>query len=641
MKKKNLISDVLKNSHLNFKKIINNSDCIVSIKKLTPIRNFKLILSIIFLLSTTISNRIFSQPTYNSNRTFGGIGNDAAVKIIFDSNGNQIIVGNFSGTVDFDPNQGVNNLTSAGSDDMYILKLDNLGNFLWVKRIGGSGSENISNVEINSQGDIIFAGIFQNSVDFDPGVGTFNLTAAGQQDFVVEKLDNNGNFVFCKVVSGSYSDIVVNLKLDSFGNIYSVGWFTGSNTDFDPSSTSFPLTASGTCDAFIWKLDPNGNFLWAKKIGGSGIDGAHGLDFDQQGNILVSGDFANTTDFDPGPGTFNITSYGSSDGFVVKLNSNGDFTWAIRVGGTLAEDAYRISCDFNGNVFVVGTFNGVSDFDPGNGTYNITSQGQKDIFLMKVDPLGNFQWAKSIGGSGQEYICDITLEAGGHFYVSGVFQNTVDLNPGLSTSNYTSIGLDDSFYSLFDPSGNQVWVKVIGGNGNDVIYKTFGYQGSLYLTGAFSNSVDFDPNSGVQNSTSNGLKDAFILKLNSNSCTYTIYDTVTVYHHDTITVYKTVTDTLIINTSVTGINSPNNINTIKVFPNPANNYITIDYGKFAIMNGYKLKIENSLGQQVFQTNIIQKSDYLSLTTWGGNGLYFIHIIDPQENTIEIRKIVLQ
>jgi hypothetical protein len=109
----------------------------------------------------------------------------------------------------------------------------------------------------------------------------------------------------------------------------------------------------------------------------------------------------------------------------------------------------------------------------------------------------------------------------------------------------------------------------------------------------------------------------------------------------TDTTFITVTDTLVINTTITSLNPPNNANTIKVFPNPTNDHITIDYGNFSLMNGYQLRIENSLGQQVFQTNITQQSDYLNLTTWGGNGLYFVHIIDPQGNTIDIRKIVLQ
>ena len=122
-------------------------------------------------------------------------------------------------------------------------------------------------------------------------------------------------------------------------------------------------------------------------------------------------------------------------------------------------------------------------------------------------------------------------------------------------------------------------------------------------------------------------------------CTSIIYDTIHVSVIDTT--YIAITDTLIINTIVSVSPPPLNINTIKVFPNPASTHITIDYGNFAIMNGYQLKIENSLGQQVFQTNISQQNDYLSLNDWGGNGLYFVHIIDSQGNTIDIRKIVLQ
>ena len=103
----------------------------------------------------------------------------------------------------------------------------------------------------------------------------------------------------------------------------------------------------------------------------------------------------------------------------------------------------------------------------------------------------------------------------------------------------------------------------------------------------------------------------------------------------------TVTDTLVINMGITGFNPVTYNNTIKIFPNPTNDHITINYGNFASLNGYQLKIINSLGQQVFQTNITQQSDYLNLTTWGGNGLYFVHIIDQQGNIIDIRKIVLQ
>ena len=174
------------------------------------------------------------------------------------------------------------------------------------------------------------------------------------------------------------------------------------------------------------------------------------------------------------------------------------------------------------------------------------------------------------------------------------------------------------------------------------------YDGSLvsgYTSGfvidttTVSNSFTWSTGDTTNSITINPTTQPFVWVTNGN-CTDTIWfnsQSATIYD----TTYVTVTDTLLINTIVTGINPPNNLNTIKVFPNPANSHITIDYGNFAILNGYQLKIENSLGQQVFQTNITQQTDYLSLNNWGGNGLYFVHIIDAQGNTIDIRKIVLQ
>jgi hypothetical protein len=149
-----------------------------------------------------------------------------------------------------------------------------------------------------------------------------------------------------------------------------------------------------------------------------------------------------------------------------------------------------------------------------------------------------------------------------------------------------------------------------------------------WSTGATGNSVTVDPNS------------VPYIWVTDGNCTDTVWfdsQSATIYD----TTYITVTDTLIINTSFAGMTPPNNINTIKLYPNPASTHITIDYGNFALMNGYQLVIENSLGQQMFQTAINQQSNYISLASWTGNGLYFVNIIDPQGNTIDIRKIVLQ
>jgi hypothetical protein len=120
----------------------------------------------------------------------------------------------------------------------------------------------------------------------------------------------------------------------------------------------------------------------------------------------------------------------------------------------------------------------------------------------------------------------------------------------------------------------------------------------------------------------------------------TIYDTITTNVTVYDTLLTTVTDTLIINTTLS-LPAPNNENTILIYPNPASDHITIDNGNFAAMAGYSIKIENNAGQQVFQSAINQAQFYVDLSSWTGNGLYFVHLIDPQNNTVTVRKIVLQ
>jgi hypothetical protein len=119
-----------------------------------------------------------------------------------------------------------------------------------------------------------------------------------------------------------------------------------------------------------------------------------------------------------------------------------------------------------------------------------------------------------------------------------------------------------------------------------------------------------------------------------------VYDTITTHINVYDTVLVSVTDTLIINTTL-NLPAPNNTNIIKVYPNPASDHITIDNGNFALMNGYSIKIENSTGQQVFNASVNQAQFYIDISSWTGNGLYFIHLIDPTNNTVTIRKLVVQ
>src|SRR5690606_25371176 len=122
-----------------------------------------------------------------------------------------------------------------------------------------------------------------------------------------------------------------------------------------------------------------------------------------QGNVYTTGYFVGTVDFDPGAGTVNLTSQGGSDIFIQKLDALGDLVWAKSVGGTGNDNGRSIAVDAQGNVYTTGDFRGIVDFDPGAGTADLTSQGEYDVFIQKLDALGDLIWAKSVGETSYDY----------------------------------------------------------------------------------------------------------------------------------------------------------------------------------------------------------------------------------------------
>ena len=181
-------------------------------------------------------------------------------------------------------------------------------------------------------------------------------------------------------------------------------------------------------------------------MGGTSLDEGWGIAVDGSGNVHTTGNFQDTADFDPGPGTSNLTSNGSSDVFVSKLDSNGNFVWAKNMGGG-ADHGLGIEVDGSGNIHTTGIFNGTADFDPGPGSFNLTSNGGRDVFVSKLDSDGNFVWAKSIGGAFADQVSGIALDGSGNVHTTGFFGSTADLDPGLGTFNLTSNGSFDIFIS--------------------------------------------------------------------------------------------------------------------------------------------------------------------------------------------------
>ncbi|MCW8898741.1 MAG: SBBP repeat-containing protein [Flavobacteriales bacterium] len=184
---------------------------------------------------------------------------------------------------------------------------------------------------------------------------------------------------------------------------------------------------------------------WAKSFGGQNFDAGRSIAIDSLENVYITGSFSDTADFDPGIGTYNLISKGNHDIFISKLDASGNFVWAKQIGGLSGGQSNSIIIDAAENVYTTGFFGSTVDFDPGSGTYNLTSVGTTDIFISKLNASGDFVWAKHMGGVGVSIGNKISLDVSGNIYTIGSFQDTVDFDPNSGISNLIAAGSWDVF----------------------------------------------------------------------------------------------------------------------------------------------------------------------------------------------------
>ena len=487
----------------------------------------KIILTLLAISGFTIYAQSFKWV-----KQFGGTGHTYSNVIIADNKGNSYTGGRFNVETDLDPGPGTYTLSTLSAANAYITKLDDQGNLIWAKSFGndvtGTGytsNANISSMAVDTSGNIYITGGFVGKLDFDPGPGTYTLSSfdsLNYPDVFIMKLNTSGNFVWAKKIGGAASDAGNALSLDASNNVIITG-YNSHTIDFDPG----PGTSNLNLGTFFLKLSNSGTFIWAKSIGISGLanDMSDKLlaDVDALGNIYYSGTFSGTFDFDPGPGSYNLTSSNGTNAFILKLNALGDFVWAKcpeRSSNSGVVDCISMAFDNLENIYVTGYYSGTVDFDSGPGVNNLTATvgtGPKvDVFVLKLDNQGNFKWAKGFGGSDDDIGLAIATDVLGGVYITGVFKQTVDFDPGAGTLSLNSNGGNDIFISKLDALGNFSGAKSIGNMGTDYVWDlAVDKDRDIYLTGDFYNTVDFDPDAGVYNLTtfSGFANDTYVLKL--------------------------------------------------------------------------------------------------------------------------------
>ncbi len=509
-------------------------------------------------------------------KSLGGTADDVGGDIVVDASGNIYVTGSFTGTVDFDPGFGISNLTSVGGIDFFIQKLDNSGDLIWVKSVGGPRDDQSYSIAVDLNGDVFTTGYFQDTVDFDPGTGSTILTTdgypptqQGYQDIFILKLDASGNFLWAIGMGDNYTaETGRSIAVDQSGNVYTAGQFY-SPFDFDPGPGIDDLNLIGSKQTtFLQKLDGSGNFLWAASVYGEGFS----IEVDQYENVYSTGYFSDTIDFDPGPDTFNLTTsyWTDKDVFIQKLNASGNLVWAKSISGIGSyQYGYSIAVDLDGNVLTTGVFEDTADFDPDTSVFNLVSGGFGDAFIQKLDSNGSFVWAKSMGGVEHARGHSIDVDGSGNVYTIGDFWVTGDFDPGVGSFILNSEGGSDVFIQKLDPSGNFLWAQSMGGNSDDLAKSiAVNAVGESYTIGQYAETAYFYLGSGPISLVSAGQYDIFIQKLGT----------------------------------ILSINETEAAMGFKVFPNPSNGQFTIELNSTS-QEQIELKIVNILGQEVFAESV--------------------------------------
>jgi hypothetical protein len=263
-------------------------------------------------------------------RTWGGEGYDDGPGVAVDSQGSIYVAGMYaSQTINFDPAGGSTGLNHPASDsgiqvDVFLSKFDSSGNFQWVRTWGGPGTEEASGaVAVDSSNNVYITGRFgcNPACNFNAGPSAQTdpdpRQSNGDEGVFLSKYNSSGDYQWTRTWGGNGKDMPGGVTVDGWGDLYVPGWFQNT-VDFNPGSATDNHTSNGLSDAFLSRLDSNGNFLWAGAWGGSGNENVSVAD-DGWGNIYAGGSFAGTVDFDPGPGVDSHTALGSQGAFVSKF----------------------------------------------------------------------------------------------------------------------------------------------------------------------------------------------------------------------------------------------------------------------------------------------------------------------------------
>jgi hypothetical protein len=426
-----------------------------------------------------------SKWKYLWSKGFGDAVSQFGNAVAVDGSKNVILGGDFYGTIDL----GGGPLTSAGAYDIYLAAFTPGGAHVWSKSFGDPSEQVIQGVAVDGSGNIVIAGYFNGTIDFGGGA----LVSAGLRDVFVAKFASDGSYLWAERFGDADYQAANALAVDSNGNIIIAGVMMGS-VNFGGGT----LTGAGAWDIFAAKLDPDGGHIWSGRVGDGNNQYAPAVAVDHADNVILAGYFNGTVDFGGGP----LTSAGAEDIYVAKYTAGGAYLWSRSFGdASTMQEAWGVTADGSNNVVVVGYFTGDVDFGGGP----LSTDGQPEIFVAKLDTDGGHLWSKQFGDAYAQYAWDVACDPADNVLIAGGFSGAVDFGGGA----LTSAGASDAYLAKLGPGGNYIWAKRAG----DAAYQAaqalaVDVSGNAVLAGYFAGAIDF----GGAALTSAGNEDAFVAK---------------------------------------------------------------------------------------------------------------------------------
>ena len=429
--------------------------------------------------------------------TVAGVDSAEPVEIVVDSTGASVVLGVLKGKADF----GGGFLTSAGGQDIYLVKYSATGAYVWSARFGGAQNEVPKGIAIDSADNVVITGFFAGTVDFGGGP----ITGSSASGFVAKYSPAGAHLWSRRLSTGSVLDEGTAIGVDGPGNVIVAGGFYGT-VNFGGGS----LTSAGSEDIVLLKYNSAGAFLWSKPVGGASDELVMSLAVDSTtGEFVTAGYFSGTVDF--GGGRF--TSLGSTDAFVARYDSSGGPVWSKQWGSSFEDKAYGVALDRFGDVAVTGMFTDNVDFGGGPIT-NVGGSGSGDIFLVKLSAGGVHTWSRGFGSSlaANQFGYGVAFDGAGDVLLTGLIvaltsPYTIDLGGGPITGD----GYSNAFIAKYRPDGSHAWSNRYLGGGDHAGGLAIAADAgdNVRSVGYYNNSI----NLGGATLTSPGWTDTYLVKL--------------------------------------------------------------------------------------------------------------------------------